>query len=140
VAERHDDLGPPGLIPQELQDPAAHRRRRVGDDCRNPLGVEEDHPRPADRLAPAVGGFEGHHEEISFVIERVLPVTEVGQRFEAEGLEQLEVFLSPLEGLLHRDHPVAEHSCLSHEEFSVHSFQFTVQSLQFSVFRFQFRN
>jgi hypothetical protein len=114
VAERHDDLGPPRLVPQKPHDPAPEVRRRVGDDRRNALGVEEDHPRPADRLSPPVGCLEDHHEEIPLVVERVLLVAEIGQRLEAEGLEQLEVLLSPFEGLLHRDHPVAEHARLGH--------------------------
>jgi hypothetical protein len=48
------------------------------------------------------------------MVERVLAELELRQRLAAELLEQREVLLAPLEGLLHRDHAVPEHSGLAH--------------------------
>jgi hypothetical protein len=110
VAERHEDLRPACALaqkPDELAPQGAVRVRRQG---RDPLGVEERHARPTDRLAAAIGGFEDHHEQVALVIEDVLPVGKIRQRLQADAPKQLQVPFSPLEGLLHRDDPVPEHA------------------------------
>ena len=103
-----------GLFPFHVaaDDVWVRRERRVAKarthfHHRSPLGVEQDHAGPADLFAFSVGGLERHHEEIALVIEGVLAIRKVGKGLEAESLQELEMLLSPLEGLLHRDHPVA---------------------------------
>lgn len=49
------------------------------------------------------------------MVERVLAKLELRQRLAANVLEQREVLLAALEGLLHRDDPVAEHAGLAHD-------------------------
>ena len=99
---------------QEREDPRTQRRDRVLDERRQPLRVEEHHARPPDGLLSAIGRFQGEDEEVALVIEAVLPILEVGKRLTAESLQELEVLLSPLEGLFHRDHPVSKHPRLRH--------------------------
>jgi hypothetical protein len=116
VTEGDDDLRPGRPLPQELDDLSAKNARRIGCHRGHPFRIEEHHSRPADLLAPAVGRFEQHHEEVALVIERVLAITEVGEGLETEGLQEIEMLLSSLEGLLHRDHAVSEHSRLGHRD------------------------
>jgi hypothetical protein len=115
VPERHDDLGLRGAHPEELDDLAPQHRRGIAGERRDPLGVEEDHPRPGDLFRAAVGAAQIHHEEVALVVEGVLRVLPAGQRLAAELLEESEMLLASLERLLHRDHPVPEHSSLGHE-------------------------
>jgi hypothetical protein len=119
VTEGDDDLRPGCPLTQELDDLSTQEARRIGSHRGHPFGVEEHHSRPADLLAPAIGGFEQHHEQIALVIERVLAISEVGEGLETEGFQKVQVLLSPFEGLLHRDHAVSEHSCLGHRDARV---------------------
>jgi hypothetical protein len=114
MAKRHDDLGPPRPALQEVDDLAPERGRRISRERRDPFGVEEDHARPGNPRALTCRALEVHHEEVPLVVEGVLAVFELRKRLAAEILEQREVLLAALEGLLHRDHPVSEHSRLSH--------------------------
>jgi len=114
VPERHDDLGPAGSGPDELDDPLAKTTGGIARENRDPLGVEEDHAGPSDPTHAAVRRGELHHEQIPFVVEGVRDVLEIRQRFPAQGLQELEVLLAPFEGLFHRDHAVPEHACLRH--------------------------
>ncbi len=65
-------------------------------------------------LAAPSGPCKVHHEEIAFVVERVLLDLEVGQRLPAELRQEREMFFAALERLIHRDHTVSEHPCLTH--------------------------
>jgi hypothetical protein len=114
VAEGHDDLRPPRAALQEVDDLLPECGRRVSGESRDPFGVEEDHARPGDPRALARRALEIHHEEVPLVVEGVLAVLELRKGLAAELLEQRKVLLAALEGLLHRDHPVPEHSRLSH--------------------------
>jgi hypothetical protein len=115
VPERHDDLGSVGAGAKVLDDPLPQAAGGVAGQDRNPLGVEEDHARPADDAAAAVARGQLHHEEVALVVERVRDVVEIRERFPAQRLQELQVLLAALEGLFHRDHAVPEHACLGHE-------------------------
>jgi len=54
----------------------------------------------------------------TMVIECVLAVLELGKRLAADGFQHLEILLSSLERLLHRDHAVPEHASLWHYPIS----------------------
>jgi predicted nucleic acid-binding protein len=114
MSERDHDLGTVRSRPQEADHTSADRVGTVAGQSRDPLRVEEDHPRPRHVLAPAVRRLERHDEQVSLVVESVGAILEVGQRFAAERFEQLQVLLSAFERLLHRDHTVPEHSGLRH--------------------------
>jgi hypothetical protein len=114
VPERHDDLRARRVRADELDDLAPQRRLGISGDRRDALGVIQHHPRPAHAPNPAVGRLEDHHEEVALVVEGVFPKREFRNRLAADGLQELEVLLAPLERLLHRDHPVPEHSGLWH--------------------------
>jgi hypothetical protein len=116
MTERHDDLGPSCPALQEVDDLAPDRGRRVPRERRDPLGVEKHHARPRDADALAGGALELHNEEVPLVIEGVLAVLEIRKRLAAEVFEQREVFFASLQRLLHRDHPVPEHSSLCHQK------------------------
>jgi len=114
VPERDDDLGPRRVVADELDDPGPERARRIRRHHGETLRVEQHHPRPGDALAHAAGPLHVHDEEVSLVVEHVLAVLELGQRLAAELLEDGEMLLAALEGLLHRDDPVPEHAGLAH--------------------------
>jgi CO/xanthine dehydrogenase Mo-binding subunit len=114
VAKRHDDLGPVRARADELHDLRAELLSRAGGESGDPLGVEEHHPSPRDEPATPVLRRELDHEEVPLVVESVARVLEVGQRFAAERLQEVQVLFAALEGLLHRDDAVAEHSRLRH--------------------------
>src|SRR5262249_8431308 len=115
VTERDDDLGLGGACAHELHDLLAQRRSRLAGHRWNALGVEEHHAGPADAPHHPVRAGKLHHEEVALVVERILAELEVGERLPAEVLEEREVLLAALEGLLHRDHAVPEHSGLGHQ-------------------------
>jgi hypothetical protein len=104
---------------QVLNDLRSQLPSGLSGEDRDPLRVEKDHSGPADTLPAAVARREINHEEVAFVIERVPCILEVRKRVPTERLQELEMFLSPLEGLLHRDDAVAKHLCLRHQSFSV---------------------
>jgi hypothetical protein len=114
VSKRDDDLRTAPLRAQVLDDLRTQLSSGFSGKKRDPLRVEEDHSGPADAFAAAVARREIHHEHVAFVIEKVPGILELGQRLPAEGLQELEMLLSPLEGLLHRDDAVAKHPCLRH--------------------------
>src|SRR4029077_12415442 len=49
------------------------------------------------------------------MVEKVLAILELRKRPLANDLQELEMFLSALERLLHRDHAVSKHACLWHQ-------------------------
>jgi hypothetical protein len=114
VAEGHDDLGDLRPRAQEPDDLLPERRAGLAGHRGDALGVEEDHAGPADAPRGSVRRGEVHDEEVALVVERVLAELELRHRLAAEVLEQGEVFLPSLEGLLHRDHAVSEHPGLAH--------------------------
>jgi hypothetical protein len=115
MAEGHDDLRPCRVRAEELDDPGPQRGEGIARQRRDALRVVKRHPRPAHSPGPPVRRFENHYEEVSLVIEGVFPERELRQRLAADGFQELEVLLSPLESLFHRDHPVPEHSGLGHQ-------------------------
>jgi hypothetical protein len=114
VAERHDDFGPARLRPQVSNYLFPEEAARIAQEDRDALRVEEHHSRPADELAAAIPPEKLHHEEIPLVVEQVPRVLELRDCLPAESLQELEVLFPALEGLLHRDDPVPEHSRLWH--------------------------
>jgi len=118
VSKRHDDLGAAGSLAEIFADLADERRVRIFNRRRKTLRVKKHHARPADRASAPVARHEDHHEQVSFMVQVVLPILEIRKRLFADRFQEFEMLLSPFEGLFHRDHPVPEHACLWHQSFS----------------------
>jgi len=102
------------MRPQMLDDLFSQQASWIAQQDRDALRVEENHSSPPDELTAAIAPEELDHEEIALVVEEVPRVFELRQRLPAECLQEVEVLLSPFEGLLHRNDPVPEHSRLWH--------------------------
>jgi hypothetical protein len=114
VTECDVDDRPVRAAPQVLEQARPDLGLRVFDDGGNPLGVVENHPRPGDALSASRRRLVDHHETVVFVIQDVFLELHPRYRLVDERLEQREMLLPFLEGLLHRDDPVPEHLGAGH--------------------------
>jgi hypothetical protein len=86
----------------------------VLDDGGDPFGIVENHPRPGDALSASRRRLVDHHETVLLVIQDVFLELHPGNRLFDDRLEQREMLLPFLEGLLHRHDAVPEHLGAGH--------------------------
>ena len=115
VAERHDDLGPRRVRPQELDDlsraePAAGSPVSVGIRSASKRTIRVH----AIFLAEPSGPRSSMTKRSRSWSRACSAYSNPGSASRQSSLQQGEVLLSPFERLFHRDHPVPEHSRLAH--------------------------
>jgi len=114
VAEREREERALGLLAQPFDDPVAHGMARGVVESGQAARIGHHHARERDLPRRARGVRERHDEEILLVSEIVLRAAEAGESLGEELVEEREVLLPELEGLLERDDAVPEHLGHSH--------------------------